>query len=68
MIISFTAYLIFISEPRFSPEILGPTASSALAVILLEFSMIKLCTYILNITSEVSMLDLLAYSGYKFVG
>ncbi|KAF9027455.1 hypothetical protein BGZ52_003328 [Haplosporangium bisporale] len=53
---------------KFSPEILGPTASSALAVILLEFSMIKLCTYILNITSEVSMLDLLAYSGYKFVG
>ncbi|KAG0040733.1 hypothetical protein BGZ82_010551 [Podila clonocystis] len=53
---------------KFSPEILGSNASSALAVILLEFTMIKLCTYILNITSEVSMLDLLAYSGYKFVG
>ncbi|KAG0048687.1 hypothetical protein BGZ83_006402 [Gryganskiella cystojenkinii] len=53
---------------KFSPEILGPTTSSALAVILLEFTMIKLCTYLLNITSEVPILDLLAYSGYKFVG
>ncbi|KAF9306146.1 hypothetical protein BGZ74_007348 [Mortierella antarctica] len=56
------------TDNKFSPEILGSNASSALAVILLEFTMIKLCTYILNITSEVSMLDLVAYSGYKFVG
>jgi hypothetical protein len=53
---------------RFSPEILGPTASSALAVIILEFTIIKLCVYVLNITSDVPILDLLAYSGYKFVG
>ncbi|KAF9376877.1 hypothetical protein CPB97_010540 [Podila verticillata] len=72
-VMAFVTYVLLVAvsagaDNRFSPEILGPTASSALAVILLEFSMIKLCTYILNITSEVSMLDLLAYSGYKFVG
>ncbi|KAG0274797.1 hypothetical protein BGZ95_009465, partial [Linnemannia exigua] len=53
---------------KFSPEMLGPTASSALAVIFLEFIIIKLCVYVLNITSDVPILDLLAYSGYKFVG
>ncbi|KAI8357232.1 YIF1-domain-containing protein [Mortierella sp. GBAus27b] len=56
------------TSSKFRPDILGPTASSALAVILLEFTMIKLCIYLLNIASEVSLLDLLAYSGYKFVG
>ncbi|KAF9903676.1 hypothetical protein EC991_003451 [Linnemannia zychae] len=53
---------------KFSPEILGPTASSAMAVIFLEFTIIKLCVYLLNVTSDVPILDLLAYSGYKFVG
>ncbi|KAF9927966.1 hypothetical protein BGZ65_006513 [Modicella reniformis] len=56
------------TSSKFRPDMLGPTASSALAVILLEFTMIKLCIYLLNISSEVSVLDLLAYSGYKFVG
>ncbi|KAF9431122.1 hypothetical protein BGZ94_008897 [Podila epigama] len=72
-VMAFVSYVLLVAisagtANKFSPEILGPTASSALAVILLEFTMIKLCTYILNIDSEVSMLDLLAYSGYKFVG
>lgn len=61
-------YLLVNKNKRFSPEILGPTASSALAVIILEFTIIKLCVYVLNITSDVPILDLLAYSGYKFVG
>ncbi|KAF9192462.1 hypothetical protein BGZ51_005474 [Haplosporangium sp. Z 767] len=72
-VMAFVTYVLLIgisagTSNKFSPEILGPTASSALAVILLEFTMIKLCIYLLNITSEVPILDLLAYSGYKFVG
>ena len=63
-----TIYELKCKKQRFGPEILGPTASSALAVIILEFTIIKLCVYILNITSDVPILDLLAYSGYKFVG
>jgi hypothetical protein len=39
-----------------------------MAVIFLEFTIIKLCVYVLNISSDVPILDLLAYSGYKFVG
>ncbi|GJJ76204.1 protein transport protein YIF1 [Entomortierella parvispora] len=72
-VMAFVTYVLLIGVAAgtangFSPEILGPTASSALAVILLEFTMIKLCIYLLNITTEVPILDLLAYSGYKFVG
>ncbi|KAF9930068.1 hypothetical protein FBU30_000905 [Linnemannia zychae] len=73
-VMAFVTYVLLIavsagtSKKGFKPEILGPTASSAMAVILLEITIIKLCVYLLNITSDVSMLDLLAYSGYKFVG
>ncbi|KAG0202803.1 hypothetical protein BGX28_004784 [Mortierella sp. GBA30] len=72
-VMAFVTYVLLIgisegTENRFRPEILGPTASSAMAVVLLEFVMIKLCIYLLNITSEVPILDLVAYSGYKFVG
>ncbi|KAI1306532.1 hypothetical protein EDD11_004720 [Mortierella claussenii] len=72
-VMAFVTYVLLIgismgTDNRFSPDVLGPTASSALAVILLEFTMIKLVIYLLNITSEVPMLDLIAYSGYKFVG
>lgn len=34
----------------------------------LEFCIIKLGTYLLNIGGEGTMVDLLSYSGYKFVG
>ncbi|KAF9168749.1 hypothetical protein DFQ27_003645 [Actinomortierella ambigua] len=72
-VMAFVTYILLVgisagTSNSFRPDILGPTASSALAVILLEFFLIKLCIYLLNITSEVSTLDLLAYSGYKFVG
>ncbi|KZT64822.1 YIF1-domain-containing protein [Daedalea quercina L-15889] len=54
---------------RFHPEILGITASKALAVILMDFMFIKLGCYFLNISGSISqILDLLAYDGYKFVG
>ncbi|KAF8907813.1 hypothetical protein BGZ58_006139, partial [Dissophora ornata] len=72
-VMAFVTYVLLIgismgTSNNFRPDILGPTASSALAVILLEFTMIKLCIYLLNITSKVPILDLFAYFGYKFVG
>ncbi|KAI0746442.1 YIF1-domain-containing protein [Daedaleopsis nitida] len=55
---------------RFHPEILGITASKALAVVLLDFCFVKSGCYVLNISGGLSIqvLDLLAYDGYKFVG
>ncbi|CAI6263365.1 unnamed protein product [Periconia digitata] len=52
----------------FHPELLGYTASLAIAVMVLEVGVIKAGTFILAINSSSQLLDLVAYSGYKFVG
>lgn len=52
----------------FHPELLGYTATTAISVMLLEILTIKLGTFLLAISSSSQLLDLVAYSGYKFVG
>jgi hypothetical protein len=52
----------------FNPEILGLTATIAVTVMVLEIVTIKIGTFILSINSPSQLLDLVAYSGYKFVG
>jgi hypothetical protein len=51
----------------FHPELLGYTATLAISVLLLEILVIKLGTFLLAISSSSQLLDLVAYSGYKFV-
>ena len=53
---------------NFRPDLLGITASKAIAVLLLEFAFIKLGCYLLNIHGVGQIVDLVAYGGYKFVG
>ena len=55
------------SQSRFGPELLGRAASRSLGIVLLEFLIIKMGTYLLNIGGEGTVVDLVAYSGYKFV-
>jgi len=52
----------------FRPELLGLTATNAFAIVIIELILLKLGTYLLNISNESQWLDLVAYSGYKFVG
>src|ERR1700693_3237361 len=52
----------------FQPELLGYTASTAFAIVFFEILSLKLGTYLLSISNESQLLDLVAYSGYKFVG
>ena len=52
----------------FNPEVMGITATAAFAIVVLEILALKLGTYLLSITNESQLLDLVAYSGYKFVG
>ena len=52
----------------FHPELLGLTATTAFAVVIFEILGLKLGCYILSISNESQLLDLVAYSGYKFVG
>ena len=70
---SFVTYILLASvisgiQSRFHPEVLGLTASRAAAVVLLEFVALKLGSYLLNIQGDHTVVDLLAYGGYKFVG
>ncbi|KAL1868557.1 hypothetical protein VTK73DRAFT_3613 [Phialemonium thermophilum] len=53
---------------QFQPELFGYTASKALVVVLVEILGLKLGCYFLSISNESQLLDLVAYSGYKFVG
>ncbi|KAF5309479.1 hypothetical protein D9619_012314 [Psilocybe cf. subviscida] len=53
---------------EFSPLVLGESASRATAVILFDFTIVKLGCYILNISGSSTVTDLIAYGGYKFVG
>ncbi|KAI9711461.1 MAG: hypothetical protein M1820_002024 [Bogoriella megaspora] len=52
----------------FHPELLGLTATTAFAVVIFEILGLKLGCYLLSISNESQLLDLMAYSGYKFVG
>ena len=70
---SVVTYVLLVSvirglESRFHPEELGVSLSKALGIVFCEFVMVKLGCYLLNIQGEHTIVDLLAYSGYKFVG
>lgn len=47
---------------------LGIQASSALAWMLLELGIVSVAMYVMSIKSNLKMLDMLSYSGYKFIG
>lgn len=53
---------------NFEPEVLGITASWAFFIVFIEILLLKLGTYLLSIANDSQLLDLVAYSGYKFVG
>jgi protein transport protein YIF1 len=53
---------------KFEPQLLGLTFSNSLVIIVLELIVLWLGRYFLNINSESQIYDLIAYSGYKFVG
>jgi hypothetical protein len=58
---------VFGTISQFTPEVLGITASKGLAILGLEILVVKTMFYLFN-CGGVSLLDLTAYSGYKFVG
>ncbi|KAG8464830.1 hypothetical protein KFE25_010198 [Diacronema lutheri] len=73
---SFVTYVLLIAyhlgqQGRFSPEVFGLTASRGLGVVLLEVVLMKAAFYFFPspaVSSGGALLDLVAYSGYKFVG
>jgi protein transport protein YIF1 len=55
-------------QKRWHPSVLGQTASTALAVVFLDFMFVRIGCYLLNVNGSGQALDLIAYGGYKFVG
>ncbi|KAF3001096.1 hypothetical protein G7054_g10094 [Neopestalotiopsis clavispora] len=53
---------------EFDPQLLGATAALAALVVVLEIAFLRLGCYFLSISERSQLLDLVAYSGYKFVG
>lgn len=53
---------------QFQPELLGYMATTSLVVVIAEIIALKLGCYLLSISSQSQLFDLIAYSGYKFVG
>ncbi|KAH8792091.1 ER to Golgi transport protein-like protein Yif1 [Hyaloscypha finlandica] len=55
-------------QGAFNPELLGYTATYAFFVVGIEILLLKFGCYLLSISNDSQLLDLVAYSGYKFVG
>jgi hypothetical protein len=55
-------------QSRFHPRVLGDSASSALAVVFVDFLFVYIGCYLLNVQASSQAVDIIAYSGYKFVG
>ncbi|KAM4608078.1 protein YIF1B [Discoglossus pictus] len=56
------------TQNSFSPEILGMQASSALAWLIVEVFAILLSLYLVTVNTDLTTVDLIAFSGYKYVG
>lgn len=56
------------TQNRFSPDLLGLQASSALAWLVVEVVVILLSLYLVTVNTDLSTIDLVAFSGYKYVG
>lgn len=59
---------LYSAPSRFSPELLGVQASSALVWLIMEVLVVLLSLYLVAINTDLTTIDLLAFSGYKYVG
>jgi len=72
-LMAFVTYILICAfhsglQDQFDPRILGESASLAFMVVLIDFGFMNLGCYILNVQGPSSLMDLMAYTGYKFVG
>jgi hypothetical protein len=69
----FITYILLVcallgTKSKFTPEYLTSLASTGSLILLLEIILVKLGFYLLAVPSSIGLLDITAYSGYKFVG
>ncbi|XP_059807358.1 protein YIF1B isoform X1 [Hypanus sabinus] len=56
------------TQSRFSPEVLGMLASTALIWLVIEVLAILLSLYLVTVNTDLTTIDLVAFAGYKYVG
>ncbi|XP_078102435.1 protein YIF1B-like isoform X5 [Sander vitreus] len=56
------------TQNKFSPELLGVQASSAFVWLIMEVLAVLLSLYLVTVNTDLTTIDLLAFSGYKYVG
>ena len=56
------------TQDRFTPEQLGVVSSASLVWLVIEILAILFSMYVLQVSTDLKYLDLLAYCGYKYVG
>jgi protein transport protein YIF1 len=54
-------------DAKFHPEVLAKKTSTAITIIVLECLFVKLGCYALGVQGNSQLVDILAYTGYKFV-
>ncbi|CAI5726185.1 unnamed protein product [Peronospora destructor] len=69
-LMGFLTYILIVgyskgTSNQFSPDVITKDASYCLVMQLLEISVLAACLYVLN--SSISFLDLVSFSGYKYV-
>ena len=72
-VMAFVTYILLAgivmgTQKRFSPELLGILSSKVIAWWLIEIATYTITLYIMNIQTVLKTYDLIAYSGYKFIG
>ncbi|XP_058051165.1 protein YIF1B isoform X2 [Ahaetulla prasina] len=72
-VMAFITYLLVAglalgTQNRFSPDLLGLLASSALAWLIVEVLAVLLGLYLVAVNTALTPIDLVAFSGYKYVG
>ncbi|XP_078287123.1 protein YIF1B isoform X2 [Rhinoraja longicauda] len=56
------------TQSRFSPEMLGMLASTALIWLVIEVLAVLLSLYLVTVNTDLTTIDLAAFAGYKYVG
>lgn len=71
-LMGFATYVVVVaialgSQGKFTPEMLGMTATTAFVWLMIEIGIVQLAMYLISVTTDIKIFDLAAFSGYKFV-
>lgn len=71
-VMGFASYVVAIAialgnQGKFTPEMLGMTATTAVVWLLIEIGVVQLAMYLISVTTDIKIFDLASFSGYKFV-